>query len=560
MKLTLEIENITFQYKYSDRKAVDTVSLSVKEGEFVGIFGATGAGKTTLARTINRIIPTFFKGDFSGHIKLEGKDISKRNISDMSRDLGMLFQDFESQLFSTNVEHEIVFGCENLGISREEMLVRLKKYMEFSALSAFQGRNPSSLSGGEKQRLAIASILAMQSNFLIMDEPTTDLDPLGKESIFEILSKLKQEQRTVLLIEHETEEAFLCDRIIIFDRGKVVANGPPNKILFMADFLLEKGVKPPDLCLLASKLSLKEMPHDVDNAYLFLNGKDYALNEEKYRHILDLEGKDQKNSSEEIIFVKDLHFAYESNKEILSGINLSIKQGEFIAILGANGSGKTTLVKHFNGLLRPSSGKIFFRGQDISREGVSRLGKKIGYIFQNPDYQIFSKTVEDEISFGPQNFGFPSEDIALRVDDALKIVGLKGREGDDPFAMTKGERQKIAVASILASSPEVIIMDEPTTGLDYSDQKKMMLLLKKLNDNGHTIIIITHSIWLAAEYARRVIVMERGRIVKDDSPRNLFADDMALQKAHLKPPKITQLGKHFGVPVLSVEEFIELLK
>jgi energy-coupling factor transport system ATP-binding protein len=558
MNSAIEIEDVTFQYRYSEKKALDAVSLSIEEGEFVGIFGASGAGKTSLVRTINRIIPTFFKGAFSGRVRLAGSDISHQSISEMSLHCGMLFQDFESQLFSTNVEQEIVFGCENLGIPREEMRKRLERYLEFVALEKFQGRSPSSLSGGEKQRLAIASILAMQNSFLIMDEPTTDLDPVGKEAIFDILSKLRKEQRTVLLIEHETEEALLCDKIILFDEGKVVIAGHPEEIFRKIDLLLEKGVKPPDLGLLSDKLSLRDLPFHPEEAFLFLKDRGYSLNEKKFHDMRCREEEEQSESREEIVGAQDLSFAYESGKEVLSDINLSIQEGEFIAILGANGSGKTTLVKHFNRLLKPSSGTVFFKGRDISEEHVSQMGKRVGYVFQNPDYQIFSKTIREEVSFGPSNFDFPAGEVTERVRRALETVGLQGREEEDPFAVTKGERQKIAVASIIASSPEVIIMDEPTTGLDYRDQKNMMSLLKTLNKAGHTIIIITHSIWLAAEYARRVIVMANGRIVKDDSPRNLFADETTLQKAKLKSPRITQLGKCYGVPVLSVDEFVAL--
>lgn len=559
MNSAIEIEEVSFQYKYSGKKALDAVSLSIEEGEFVGIFGASGAGKTSLVRTINRIIPTFFKGNFSGRVRLAGSDISHKSISEMSLHCGMLFQDFEAQLFSTNVEQEIVFGCENLGVPKEEMQKRLKRYLEFTALEEFQGRNPSSLSGGEKQRLAIASILAMQNTFIIMDEPTTDLDPVGKEAIFNILSKLKKEQRTVLLIEHESEEALLCDRIILIDGGKVAIAGHPEEIFRKIDLLLEKGVKPPDLGLLSYRLSLRNLPLHTQEAFLFLKDRGYSLNEKKFHDICRREEEERKKPAEEIVRIRDLSFAYESGREVLSGVNVSIKEGEFIAILGANGSGKTTLVKHFNGLLKPTSGTIHIRGKDISKEHMSQVAKRVGYVFQNPDYQIFSTTVREEVGFGPANFGFPAEEVARRVQQALKTVGLQEREDEDPFAVTKGERQKIAVASIIASSPEVIIMDEPTTGLDYRDQQSMMMLLKTLNEAGHTIIIITHSLWLAAEYARRVIVMADGQIVKDDSPRALFDDDSTLQRARLKSPRITQLGKCFGIPVLSVDEFASLI-
>ncbi len=552
----INIKDCSFQYKSAAGKALDEVTLSIREGEFVGIFGATGAGKSTLVRVLNRIVPSYFKGEFSGNIRIGNTDISGKKISEMSAQVGMVFQEFESQLFSTNVEHEIAFGCENLAIEREEIRSRVKRYGRFSGLSGFEGRSPSTLSGGEKQRLAIASVLAMQTPIVVMDEPTTDLDPRGKALVFDILSKLRDEKRTTVLVEHETEEAFLLDRVIIFVHGKVRAEGKPGDIVYRSEFLIENGIKPPDICLLSSLLGKGRIPHTIEEAYDHLIAAGNAPRTEAYEEIMREEIRAKHASSREIISVHDLHFAYERGEEVLRGIDLSIREGEFIAVLGSNGSGKTTLMKHFNGLLRPSSGRIEFRGKDVRREKVSSLGKKVGYIFQNPDHQIYSQSVGEEVAFGPRNFGFPAPDVEERVRRSLETVQLEGREKEDPFAMTKGDRQKVAVASIIASGPEVIIMDEPTTGLDYIDQKRVMGLLKALNREGHTVIIITHSVWLAAEYADRVIVMKEGRIIKDDTPRRLFADDRALEEGRIELPEITKLGRRFGIVTLCIHEFI----
>ncbi|MEW5807281.1 MAG: energy-coupling factor transporter ATPase [Acidobacteriota bacterium] len=569
----IEIQNLSFQYKSLWKRALDSISVSIEEGEFAGIFGATGAGKSSLVRVINRIIPSFFKGNFLGSVKVRGSDCSGKRIPEMSSTVGMVFQEFESQLFSTNVEHEIAFGCENLGVEKGEISSRIKRYIEFSGLRGFERRSPSSLSGGEKQRLAIASVLAISTPIVVMDEPTTDLDPLGKKSIFELLSRLKEEQRTIVLVEHETEEAFLLDRLIVMDAGKVIAEGNPQDILYEVDFLMEKGIRPPDMALLNARLKASgilrenagEIPHRVEEAFRFLKSAGVVPIKEKYeKMMIDKRirnaGSIKPGYQEEIISVHDLHFRYEGEREALSAVNLSIKKGEFIAILGANGSGKTTLAKHFNGLLKPTSGNVFFSGRNVSLEHVSSMGKNIGYIFQNPDHQIFSQTVEEEVGFGPGNFGFSHGEIKDRVRDSLRTVGLEGREKEDPFAMTKGERQKVAVASIIASSPEVIIMDEPTTGLDYNDQKRIMAILRRLNDHGHTIIIITHSIWLAAEYARRVIVMKDGCIIRDGFPEEVFEDDAALAEGNIEVPAITKLSKRFGIVALSVDDFIRCLR
>ncbi len=555
----IDIKECSFRYRNAAERALDGVTLSIGEGEFVGIFGTTGAGKSTLVRVLNGIVPSFFKGEFSGSVRVGNADISAKKISEMSAQVGMVFQEFESQLFSTNVEHEIAFGCENLAVEKEEIRSRVKKYVEFSGLSGFERRSASTLSGGEKQRLAIASVLSMQTPIVVMDEPTTDLDPRGKAMVFDILSKLKNEKRTTVLVEHETEEAFLLDRVIIFIRGRLIAEGSPGDILYRPGFLIENGIKPPDICLLSSLLGKDQIPYTIEQAYDHMVATGNVPRTERYEDMVRNDTRTHHGASREIISVHDLHFVYEGGKEVLRGIDLSIREGEFIAILGSNGSGKTTLVKHFNGLLKPSSGRIEFWGRDIKEEKASSIAKKVGYIFQNPDHQIYAQSVWDEVAFGPRNFGFSQGDVEERVRRSLETVQLEGREKEDPFAMTKGDRQKVAVASIIASGPEVIIMDEPTTGLDYTDQKRVMGLLKELNRKGHTVLIITHSVWLAAEYADRVIVMKDGKIVKDDTPRRLFADDHALEEGRIELPEITKLGRRFGIVTLSVDEFMRCL-
>jgi energy-coupling factor transport system ATP-binding protein len=243
--------------------------------------------------------------------------------------------------------------------------------------------------------------------------------------------------------------------------------------------------------------------------------------------------------------------------QALKGVNWRVAQGEFAAIVGANGSGKTTLVKHLNGLLRPTSGRVVIAGKDIADRTVASLGREVGYCFQNPDHQIFSSTVRDEVAFGPRNFGLPKEDVVRNVSDAIKTVGLEGREEADPFALTKGERQRVAVASVLAARPPVIVLDEPTTGLDYAEQRRMMDLVTRLNAEGHTIIIITHSMWVVAEYAPRTVVMADGEIIADGPTREVFSKAAALARANLLPPRLARMTQPWGMTLFTAKEYLE---
>ncbi len=553
----IEIKDLNFTYRNSERKAIDSVCLSQNEGELIVIMGSTGAGKSSLVRCLNRIIPNFFKGDFAGEIKILDTDIARQKVTGMADKIGMVFQDFETQLFSTSATLEVAFGAENLGVSREEIKRRINDSLEKAGLAGYEERDPSSLSGGEKQRLAIASILAIKPRILILDEPTTDLDPLGKQEIFQVLKDLLKEGLTVVLVEHETEEIGDADRIIIIRDGRIIEQGKSGDILSRVNILKDNGIRPPQLVKLLSELNIpcQTWPLKTNQAFSTLKSNNRRLSDDKYFTLCQGDKEKEKSYGKEIIKVEDLVHIYPTGQKALTGVNLSIKEGEFIAIIGQNGSGKTTLIKHFNGLLRPSQGKVYFEGTDTRKEKTSSLGRQIGYVFQNPDHQIFSPTVGEEIAFGPRNYGFSEQQIKSKVEQALKVVGLAGYQDKDPFLLIKGERQRVAIASVIVSEPRVIILDEPTTGLDYNEQVKVMELLTDLNNQGHTMIIITHSMWVVAEYAHRTVVLSEGKILADDTTRKVFSNEAVLKKSALKLPEIIQLGLKFDKTVLSLNEF-----
>jgi len=551
----IEVDTLSFTYKGGTEKALDKIKFEQEQGEMVVLMGHTGAGKSTFSRCLNRLIPHFHKGNYSGEIRILGNSISGKRVHDLVDQIGLVFQDFESQLFSTNVELEVAFGPENLCLSREEIKRRIDESLQLVRLSGFERREPASLSGGEKQRLAIASILAIKPKIVVMDEPTTDLDPQGKLEIFSVAKILKSEGYTILFIEHETEAILEADKIVIVDRGRVVTEGKPYEILKDVELLENHGIRPPQIAKLLKEIDEPTISFNLDEALKLFQRRDWKISDEKYTALLKKDEEQHTGYGKKIIEVNDLEYTYPGNIKALDGITLDIQEGEFLAIIGQNGSGKTTLVKHFNGLLKPSKGEVRVAGEDTKRKPVSELGKIVGYVFQNPDHQIFADTVEEEVAFGPGNLGISKENISRFVEEALKDVDLEGYKKCDPFSLTKGERQRVAIASILAARPQVLILDEPTTGLDYRQQKSIMELLQNLNRKGHTIITITHSLWVVAEYAKRVLVLHKGKIILDDSTRRVFSQEEKLADSFLRLPETIRLSNRMERTLLSVDEF-----
>ncbi len=559
----VSIRNLSFSYRNSNDKALDCVSLDIYDGEFVVLMGRSGAGKSTLCRCLNGIIPNFQKGDMDGEIKIFGESIKGKKVFEIAQNVGLVFQDFESQLFSTNVELEVAFCPENLAIPREEIAVRVKSALQIVGLTGFEKRQPYSLSGGEKQRLAIASVLSGKPKILILDEPTTDLDPKGRYDVLRTIRNLVEENMSVLIVEHEVEDIIDADRVIILDKGKVVISGKTRDIITDVQLLENHGIRPPQIAKLFREVFNYNdiIPITAEEGYEIYNQKlDSLISENTYKKILNIDDQRKNSYGDVIINVKNLRYSYYESEEVLNGIDLEIRQGEFVAIIGQNGSGKTTLAKHFNGLLKPIDGEVFCSGKDTRKMSISELGKIVGYVFQNPDHQIFASSVKEELSFGPKNFNFSSQEISENISQALKAVHLEGYEDFDPFLLTKGERQRVAVASILACKPKVLILDEPTTGLDYLQQKSMMELLRSLNNSGHTIVIITHSLWIVAEYAQRVIAMYKGSIAMDGQVREVFSHQKELESIGIKLPEIIKFGNMIGKTLLSVDEYFDCIQ
>jgi energy-coupling factor transport system ATP-binding protein len=502
---------------------------------------------------LNALIPRFFKGELLGEVVVMGRVVSESSIREMAREVGLVFQDFESQLVSTNVEQELAFGPENYGIPREEILRRVEKCLSLVGLSALRGREQSGLSGGQRQLLAIASVLTLETPILVLDEPTSDLDPVNRDEVLSIARQAARSGRIVIMVEHEPEAVIGADRILLMRAGRIVADDSASKILSQVALMEESGVRPLQLVELFQKLGFRESPLTLKESLELLREAKRTV---KWRPAQ----KANVTGGPVILEARDLSYVYPNGGvAALKRLNLQIRGGEFLAVLGQNGCGKSTLGKLLSGLLRPTEGSVLFGKGNTAAMGRGDLARLVGYVYQNPAYQVSAANVYQEVSFGLRNFGVSEEEIKSKVAEALQAVELEGYEERDPFGLTRGELQRVAVASILVSRPEALILDEPTTGLDYRQQRSMMEMLKRLHAAGHTLIVITHSMWVAAEYAMRTLVMRGGTVILNGPTRDVFADEEVLASANLKPPPIVQLSNRLGVGALTVDEMVRAL-
>jgi energy-coupling factor transport system ATP-binding protein len=557
MSVAISIEDLTFTYQGNERPALQNIQAQVEDGTFVVVMGHGGAGKSTLCCSLNALVPKFFRGTYQGRVLIKGEEVARHRVPEMSHLVGLVLQDFEAQLFSTNVELEMAFGPENHCLPSQEIGRRIQRYLRAVRLEELRSREPASLSGGQKQRLAIGSVLTLEPSVLVMDEATTDLDPLGREEVLSVAKRIREEGRMLLAVDHEPEIAVAADQVWLMRDGQVILQGPPSEILVDVTTMTSCGVKPVPTVELFHSMNWPGNPLTTEAAIELI--QKHHLTQRRELRTNTVSSAQDKGSS--ILKAEGLRYAYPTySVEALRGIDLFIQDGEFIAILGQNGSGKTTLAKHFNGLLKPTSGRMLVQSKPTTEYRQCEIARQVGYVFQNPDHQIFARTVAEEVGFGLKMQKETSKTIERRVAEALEVVGLQGYEEKIPFTLTKGERQRVAVASVLAVRPPVIILDEPTTGLDHLHQQNMMRMLKRLNQYGHTIIIITHSMGVAAEYASRTIVMKDGGFVLDGPTREVFANETRLAEASLRPPPLVQLSNWLGTEALTVQEMVKELK
>jgi energy-coupling factor transporter ATP-binding protein EcfA2 len=548
----ISLKDVTFAYKGSKRQALRGVSMDVKQGECVAILGPTGAGKSTLACVMNGTVPRFIEGELTGEVVIDGQVPSKVGTAQMASRVGLVFGDPDTQLFGMTVEEDVAFGPANLGLDYDTIMRRIERAIKDMRLTGLEERAPHRLSGGQKQATAIAGVYAMLPKIMVLDEPTSMLDPEGKARVFSIVRELnKTLGMTVVLIEQEVDDILqLADRVFVMKSGRFELGGTPREVFANVDKLKEVGIRVPHIVEFGNLVGADETPFTVEEAVSLIEREAWATpgQEAPCSSISDGEQSGATGPSgfngTPIVEVMDLEFQYPMGAKALNGVNLKIYPGEFVAIVGQNGAGKTTLTRHLNGLLRPVAGDIRLFGKSILNEPTTKLCSMVGYVFQNPDEQLFCTTVEDELRFGPSNIGMDPGKLEEAVNDILLDIGLDRYRQVWPRYLTKGERQRLAMASVAAMDPDILIVDEPTTGLDWLESLQILDYLEKLRrEKNKTILIITHDMNIVSLYAKRVVVMANGRVIGEGTPREVFSQQKLMEQAYLRRPAIADLSE-----------------
>lgn len=590
----ITVENLRYRYPHTKELALDGLDFSVEKGEFIGIIGENGAGKSTLSQAIMGLVPQFYKGAYGGMVTVDGIEAGKTPVAQLCGHVGLVFQNPFNQLSGAkdNVYEEVAFGMQNLGVPAEEMKKRVEEALKLLDIWQYRDRNPFDLSGGQMQRVAIASVLVMRPDVMILDEPTSQLDPEGSDEVFRAVETLTGSGITILMIEQKIEKlAAYCDRILLLHKGKQIAFDTPQKVFSMPD-LNDYGIQAPAFTRIckAEQETLADgtYPVTVKEAAEVLREKRLGV----YEHANAEAGVQKavgasaagtgqvqaKNaetgarsgqsgtcrkaenvaSVDEQFRIEKLDFSYLADIPVLEDLNMKLDQRP-TAIIGQNGAGKTTLVKLLKGLLKPVSGSIYFHGEDISGKTVAMLAGSVGYVFQNPDDQIFKYNVMDEVLFGPLNIGMDPEQAKKEAAWALELTGLSGKEKENPYDLELYERKMTAIASVLAMDTDVLILDEPTIAQDWKGRQIIGSIIRSLSGRGKLVIAILHDMDFVAENFERVIIMAHGQVLADGTAKEVFAQEEVLKKARLQKPYVMQLSEALGYEksYLTVEELLK---
>jgi len=515
--LPLVVKDLSFQYHTRNSPAIQNINLSLEPGQITLLAGSSGCGKTTLMRCINGLIPHSYHGNMSGEILIHGQPVQGMGLSQISTHVGTLLQDPERQILGTYVLNEVCFGLESLGMSREEMLPRAYKALDMLHISHLKDKETFFTSGGEKQKVALAGVLAMEPDILLLDEPLASLDPASAHEALLAFRELADQGLSILIVEHRVEDVLAInpEKMIYMEDGKIVYDGSVEGLMDAVDYGRIKLPAP----VIARRAKNQTPP--------------------VYKPTVP---PIDPNSTPLISF-QDVRFRYKEDlPEVLHGINLDIRAGEVIAILGHNGSGKTTMVKHALGLLKPSEGRVLLEGTDSKKSSVATAAKTIGYVFQSPSQMLFAATVRDELAYGPKNLKFAAEEIEQNVDWAIETVHLEEELPTPPLALSFGQQKRVSIASVLSMRSRVLMMDEPTAGQDYWNYKSFMDTI--LQTKGFdSIIFITHDLDLALIYANRVVVLFNGEVVGDGHPNEVLQNIESLQKWRILPTSLLKLNQ-----------------
>lgn len=579
----IKTDNLIFEYEKRDEegnvigthRAIDEVNLDIEPGQFIAILGHNGSGKSTLAKHMNAIlVPS------GGTMWVDGKDTKEEeNLWDVRQTAGMVFQNPDNQIIGTVVEEDVGFGPENLGVPTEEIWQRVEKSLSAVGMIEYRHHSPNKLSGGQKQRVAIAGVVAMCPKCIVLDEPTAMLDPNGRKEVLRTVEELrKREHVTVILITHYMEEVIGADRVIVMDQGHVVMDGTTREIFSQVELLKKYRLDVPQVTMLAH--GLKQRGLDIKEGILTTNeliealekAGDWRQNQKKtyVGHAETVVKKEKKENPmlklEHIEYVYSSGTAYE--KRALKDINLDIYEGEFVGVIGHTGSGKSTMIQHLNGLMKATSGALYYNGENIYDEkyNLRQLRNNVGLVFQYPEHQLFEIDVLTDVCFGPKNQGLTEEECKKRAIEALELVGLSEKYYDtSPFDLSGGQKRRVAIAGVLAMRPKVLVLDEPTAGLDPKGRDEILDQIAYLQkERNLTVILVSHSMEDIAKYVDRIVVMNKGRKMYDGEPKEVFAHYKELEKVGLAAPQVTYImhalsekGMHVNTEVTTIEEAVD---
>lgn len=579
----IRIDHVSFSYGEASARALDDVTLSVSPGDFLGIIGPSGAGKTTLASAMSGAIPHHYTGPFFGSVLVDGKDTCAVTLTDISQIVGSVLQDIDTQMVASVVEDEMLFGLENFGVPHSQIEERVIDALETVGIADLRERDIATLSGGQKQKVAIAAILALRPRVLVLDEPTAALDPASSRMVFETLCSINRELGvTVVIIEQKV--ALLSEyasRIAVMQGGRIALEGTPSEVFSHSAELRSIGVDSPRVTRISNSLAARGLIEagepclNVREASLLIQnlckasspapraaaaagadrapvvssaaiGADRAttaspaecgMAKSPRRHAM-------KPGGSPVVRLRDVTYAYPGGGASVRHLNLEVYPGEFVGLVGQNGAGKTTATKLVNGLLKPSSGTVEVAGLDTRTARTSQIARHAATLFQNPDHQICRDTVLDEVAFGLELGGVDAETARERARAVAEDFGLP--LGEAPFSLSRGQRQMVALASVVVLEPELVILDEPTSGLDYRECMTVMETVRRMADRGSAVIMVCHDMEVVSDFAERLVVMADGEIAAAGPTHDLFADESLMKRASMRPPQVVELANELA--------------
>lgn len=558
-KKIIEFKNFNFKYRVQAEPTLKDINLTIYEGEKVLIVGPSGSGKSTLAHCLNGLVPFYYRGDMSGELKINEQDIRTKNIFELSKIVGTVLQDPDSQFIGLTVGEDIAFKLENYCVEQKIMKEKVEKSARLVDIDEELQSSPYRLSGGQKQRVTLAGVTVDDVKVLLFDEPLASLDPATGKGAMELIDNIqKQDNKTVVIIEHRLEDVLHCDvdRIVVMDNGCIICDTTPDELL-SSNKLGVVGVREP-LYITALKyagcdINPEMSPKSVKN----LNIENCKSKVKEWFEITTISEKQKKCDT--ILELQDVSFSYSQEKQILKDVSFKINKGDMVSIVGRNGAGKSTVSKLICGFYKPTSGKILFDGKDIETESIKSRSEKIGFVMQNPNQMISKTKVFDEVAFGLKIRGVDENQITERVHNVLKTCGLYGHRNWPISALSFGQKKRVTIAAILVLNPEVIILDEPTAGQDFKHYTEIMEFLIDLNKKGVTVIMVTHDMHLMLEYTNNVIVLSNGEKIADDSATNILTNNEIIQKANLKETSLHELAKKCNIDnsIEFVNKFID---